>query len=164
MKDLGGTQMAGEVTQSRSRRIAGNTLIILSGLVVAMSELMKFARVPMLVNYMAAAGFRGNKILLVAGLGLSSALLFLYSRTRSIGILLLSAFLGGAICLHVQRGEYSEADGPAMLLGLAWIGAAIRHSEVLWSLGVRPLAADQSTDATQEGNLGINSAHHREAA
>jgi hypothetical protein len=113
----------------------------LPGLIVAMSELMKLARVPRLVSYMAAAGFPGNKIIVVAGLGLSSVLLFFYPRTRSIGILLLSAFLGGAICLHLQRGEYGEALGPAMLLVLAWIGAAIRHPQVLWSLSVRSSAA-----------------------
>jgi hypothetical protein len=139
-----------EVTQSRTRRIAGNILVVLPGLIVAMSELMKLARVPRLVNYMAAAGFSGNKISLVAGLGLSSVLLFLYPRTRSIGILLLSTFLGGAICLHVQRGEYAEALGPAMLLVLAWIGTAIRHPQVLWNLTDRPLAADQLTEARRE--------------
>jgi hypothetical protein len=139
-----------DVTKSRSRRIAGNILIVLSGSIVTMSELMKFAQVPTIVNYMAAAGFRGNKITLVAGLGLSSALLFLYPRTRSIGVLLLSAFLGGAICLHVQRSEYGEALGPAILLVLAWIGGAIRHPQVLWSLSVRLLAANQFIEDTRE--------------
>jgi hypothetical protein len=136
-----------EVTQSRSRRIAGSILIFLPGLAVAMSELMKFARVPAIVKSMAAAGFPGNKIILVAGLGLSSAVLFLHPRTRSIGILLLSAFLGGAICLHVQRGEYDKALAPSMLLFFAWIGAAMRHPQVLWSLRFHPLAANQPAEA-----------------
>jgi DoxX-like family len=150
MKHLGGSQMDREATQSRTRRLAGNILVVLPGVIAAMSELMKLARVPRLVNYMAAAGFSGNKISLVAVLGLSSVLLFWYPRTRSIGVLLLSAFLGGAICLHVQRGEYGEALGPAMLLVLAWIGTVIRHPQVLWSLADRPLANDQLTEATRE--------------
>ena len=142
--------MESEVTPGRPRRIAGNILIVLPGLAVALSELMKFARVPAIVNQMAAAGFLGTKIMLVAGPGLSSTLLFLYPRTRSIGILLLSAFLGGAICLHVQRGEYDKALAPLLLLALAWIGATIRHPQVLWSLSIRSLAADQLAKTKQE--------------
>jgi len=126
--------MERDVTQTRTRRIAASILIFLPGLAVVMSELMKFARVPAIVNQMAAAGFSGNKILLVAGLGLSSAVLFLYSRTRSIGVLLLSSFLGGAICLHVQKGEYGNALAPSMLLAFAWIGTYLRHPQMLWSL------------------------------
>ena len=118
---------------SRARSIAENILIFLPGLAVVMSELLKFARVPAVVNQMAAAGFSGSKILLVATLGFSSAVLFLLPRSRSIGVLLLSSFLGGAICLHVQRNEYTKALAPAILLTLAWIGTFLRYPAALWS-------------------------------
>jgi hypothetical protein len=124
------------MTNSQSSRvvaIVANILIFLPGVAVVISELLKFARVPAVVNQMAAAGFSGAKILLVATLGFSSAVLFLLPRTRSIGILLLSSFLGGAICLHVQRSEYTKAIAPAILLTLAWIGTFLRYPEALWS-------------------------------
>lgn len=120
--------------KSRAGSIAANILIFLPGLAVMMSELLKFARVPAVVNQMAAAGFSGGKILLVATLGFSSAVLFLLPRTRSIGVLLLSSFLGGAICLHVQRDEYAKTLAPAFLLTLTWIGTFLRHRQMLWSL------------------------------
>lgn len=118
---------------SRVRLIAANIQILLPGLAVVISELLKFARVPAVVNQMAAAGFSGGKIFLVATLGFSSAVLFLYPRTRSIGVLLLSSFLGGAICVHVQRNEYTKAIAPALLLTLAWIGTFLRYPAALWS-------------------------------
>jgi len=86
------------------------------------------------VEQMAAAGFPDGKIFLVASLGFSSAVLFLYPRTRSIGVLLLSSFLGGAICVHVQRDEYAKALAPALLLALTWIGTFLRYPEMLWSV------------------------------
>lgn len=100
-----------------------------------LSETIKFLHVPAIVHQMAAAGFPGAKLTLVASLGFSSALLFLYPRTRSIGVLLLSSFLGGAICLHVQRGEYTNVFGPSLLLVLAWVGTWLRHPQMLWSSG-----------------------------
>lgn len=117
----------------RTRSRVGNVLVALPGVAVILSETLKFLHVPAVVQQMAAAGFSEGKLLLVATLGMASAILFLYPRTRSIGVLLLSSFLGGAICIHVQRGEYSTAVAPSTLLALAWIGTYLRHPEMLWS-------------------------------
>lgn len=117
----------------RARSIAGTILIFLPGIAVILSETVKFLHVPAVVQKMAEAGFSEGKLTLVASLGFTSALLFLYPRTRSIGVLLLSSFLGGAICLHVQRGEYANVFGPSILLALAWAGTWLRHPQMLWS-------------------------------
>ena len=120
---------------SRSRTILGNTLTFLPALAVMLSETMKFLHVPAMVQQMAAAGFSEGKLLLVATLRSVSALLFLYPRTRSIGILLLSSFLGAQSASHGQRGEYRKAVAPATLLALEWIGTYLRHPQMLWSFG-----------------------------
>ena len=125
--------MTNEANKSQGRSRTGSVLLALPGIAVILSETMKFLRIPAVVQQMAAAGFSEGKLLLVASLGMASAVLFLYPRTRSAGILLLSSFLGGAICIHVQRGEYSTAVAPATLLVLAWIGTYLRHPEMLWS-------------------------------
>jgi hypothetical protein len=127
--------MANNAPTNRARSIAGNVLILLPGIAVTLSETAKLLHVPAVVQQMAAAGFDGGKLILVGALGFTSALLFLFPRTRSIGLLLLSAFLGGAICLHVQRSEFTKALGPALLLGMAWIGTSLRHPQMLWSFG-----------------------------
>ena len=120
-------------TQTRARRIAGSALILLPGLAVTMSAILKFAGVPSVVHTMAADGFSGSKLTLVAALEVVSASLFLFPRTRSFGVLVLSSFLGGAICTHVQTGEYPKAIGPVILLTLAWVGTWLRHPQALWS-------------------------------
>ena len=125
--------MDGIGTQQRIRWIAGNILIFLPGLVVTMSSIAKFAGVPGVVHNMAADGFANGKLTLVALLEILSAALFLFPRTRSFGVLVLSSFLGGAICTHVQMSEYAKGIGPFILLTLAWIGVWLRHPQALWS-------------------------------
>lgn len=116
------------------RRVAGNILIFLPGMALAASSALKFAGVPAVVHEMATMGFTGGRYTLVATLEFLSAALFLYPRTRSFGVLFLSAFFGGIICAHVQMGELAKAVPPAILLTLAWAGAWLRHPEMLWTL------------------------------
>ena len=118
---------------SRIRSIAGNILMLLPALGLAGSSLVKFAQVPGVVQKMALLGFGGEKLTLVAALEIVSALLFVYPKTRSFGLLFLSAFLGGAICAHVQAGQLGDSAGPAVFLTLAWVGTWLRHPEMLWS-------------------------------
>ena len=125
--------MANHASNNRARSTAGNILIYLPGIVVMMSSVVKLAGVPGVVHQMAKLGFTGGRYALVAILELLSAGLFLYPRSRSFGLLLLSAFLGGAICVHVQMAEVPKAVGPAILLTLAWSGTWLRHPELLWS-------------------------------
>ena len=120
-------------TDRSARRIAGIILIYLPGLLLAVSALMKFAGVPGVVRQMAAAGFAGPKLMLIASLEILSAALFLLRRTRSLGLLLVSSYLGGALCSHVQASDYLRALPSAILLALAWTGAALRHRQTLWS-------------------------------
>jgi DoxX-like protein len=132
--------MTGNPQNNRTRSIAGTILIFLPGLAVGLSSVLKFAAVPAVAHQMAAMGFTGGRYTLVAALELVSSVLFLFSRTRSFGLLLLSAFLGGAICSHVQMNEVSKGVGPAVLLALAWTGTWLRHPEMLWSLGKASIA------------------------
>jgi DoxX-like family len=127
----------------RTRSTAGTILIFLPGLALGMSSILKFAGVPGVVHKMALAGFTDGKLILVAALELVSAFLLLYGRARSFGILFLSAFLGGAICTHVQMGESTQGVGPGVLLTLAWIGTWLRHPEMLWSFKGRSLGGEK---------------------
>lgn len=144
-------------TEGRARSVVGSILIVLIGFALSSSAVLKFARVPGVVNQMAASGFADGKLTLVASLELVSAVLFVFPRTRSIGVLVLSAFLGGAICAHVQTGEFAKALGPSILLALIWVATSMRHPEVLWSIAIRPaespLIADSKTQPLISRNL-----------
>ncbi|PYP43532.1 MAG: DoxX family protein [Gemmatimonadetes bacterium] len=113
------------------QRTAGNVLIFLGGLALIGSAGAKFAQVPQVVSELNGFGFQGKLMLIATGEALS-ALLFLLPPTRSIGVLLVSALLGGAIATHMQHGQ--SYVGPAGLLVLVWLGAWLRHPETLWSL------------------------------
>ncbi len=57
-----------------------------------------------------------------------SVLLFLYSRTAMLGLLLLSSYLGGAVATHLQHGQ--EIVLPAAIEAVVWIAAVIRFPEL----------------------------------
>ncbi len=118
------------------RQVAGSVLIALGGVVLLASAAAKFARVPPIVAELGAFGFVGSKLILIAVIEVLSALLFLIPRTRSAGLLLVSSYLGGAIATHVQHDQ--SVVQPAVVLTILWLGAWLRHPEILWS--VRPVA------------------------
>ena len=122
-------------TQTNNRRgTAGSTLIGLGTLVLIASASVKLAHVPQVVEEMARVGFEGEKLTLIAVLEMLSAVLFLMPLTRSFGLLMVSSYLGGAIATHVHHNE--PGFGPAIILGLIWLGAWLRHPQILWSFGV----------------------------
>jgi DoxX-like protein len=144
--------MANTTGSNRGRSLAGSILILLPGLALGISGIAKLAHVPQVVHQMAGAGFTGEKLMLVAVLEILSALLFLFPKTRSFGLLFLSAFLGGAICVHVQMGEIPKAVGPAMFLTFAWMGAWLRHPQTYWSFRSEA-AARNLTEAKGEAHF-----------
>jgi hypothetical protein len=66
---------------------------------------------------------------LIGAGALLSALLLLIPRTLSLGVLLTSAFWGGAICIHMAHGEAYLLQ--AVLLVLTWAGAYLRDRATL---------------------------------
>jgi len=121
------------------RRIGGNALIVLGGLVLIGSAMAKLAHVPQVIAQLNGFGFEG-RIRLLAALELTTAILFLFPATRSAGLLLVSSFMGGVIATHMQHGESYLM--PSVLLGLFWMGAWLRHPEIAWSLKHRVPAGE----------------------
>lgn len=123
---------------SRKRQITGNVLMILGGLVLLASAATKFLQVPKVVAEIGALGFTGWRLMFVAVLEVGSASLFLFPATRSIGLLLVSSYMGGAIAAHLGHGQLIFQ--PAIILLIFWLGTWLRHPEILWSLN-RPVAS-----------------------
>jgi DoxX-like family len=122
--------------QSRVRSV---TAWILTGLLALL--LIASAAAKLLGAEPAVKGFTdfglGDYILLIGVGELVSAILFLIPRTNSLGLLLLSAYMGGAIVTHMQHGESFVAQ--SVILLLVWVAGYLRHPEVLQSFreGVR---------------------------
>jgi DoxX-like family len=134
---------------SRKRRIMGNVLMILGGVMLIGSSGAKFAHVPAVVTQLGAMGFTGNNLMFIAVLEIVSAVLFLIPLTRSGGLLLISSFMGGAIATHLQHGE--PIIQPSFVLLLIWLGTWLRHPVVLRSLS----SAVQETRPAVPVTLGV---------
>ena len=117
---------------------AGNVFIGAAGLIMVASGSLKLAHVPLVVSEMTALGLPGWKLDLVGMLEVLSGVLFLHPRLRSIGLPFASAYLGAAICAHVQIGQYFAVMPTMVILGACWLGAGLRHPHLLWSLNSRP--------------------------
>lgn len=139
------------VSISRKRRITGNVLMVLAALMLIGSAGAKFAHVPAVVTQLGAMGFDGNRLTFIAVLEIASAALFLIPLTRSVGLLLVSSFMGGAIATHLQHGQ--PIIQPSFVLFLIWLGAWLRHPEILWSL-----------NRTAAGSNQVQHQEHQEAA
>ena len=134
---------------SRKRRITGNVLMVLGGLMLMGSAGAKFAHVPAVVTELGAMGFYGNRLMFIATLEVISALLFLVPYSRSIGLLLVSSYMGGAIATHVGHGQ--PFLQPAFVLALLWLGAWLRHPVILRSFA----SAMQETGRTAQATVGV---------
>jgi hypothetical protein len=79
-----------------------------------------------------AMGLASHIRLIGAG-ELVSGILLLVPRTAGFGILLTSSFWGGAICLHMSRGESYAA--PSVLLLLSWAGTYLQMTSPSFATG-----------------------------
>lgn len=68
---------------------------------------------------------------------LVSAILLLVPRSGSLGVLLTSGFWGGAICLHMSKGEPFVLQSVFLLL--TWLGAYLRVPGTFASFGASAL-------------------------
>lgn len=130
-----------EAVIGRKRLYIGRFYIVLPGLMLIGSAIAKFS-VPKVITEMGAMGFDGNRLAFIAVLEIVCAVLFLVPATRSFGLLMLSAYLGGAIATHLQHGQ--SMLQPCIPLAMAWFGTYLRNPQALWSFTGTPAATTAS--------------------
>lgn len=123
-----------QTSSGKGGAIAGSSLVYIVGVLLVGSSIAKFAGIPKVVEQLAALGFDGPRLTLIATLEILSALLFLLPRTRVVGLLLASAYLGGAIATHIQHGQ--PPSQPVFVLALMWLGIWLRYPGFLSSLSI----------------------------
>jgi hypothetical protein len=119
---------------SKFRQRVGDVLIYLAVFVFIASGVTKFLHVPLAVTEMGLLGLTGFRYLLVASIEITSGVLLLIRPIRSFALLFNSAHVGGAICAHLIAGQYFAIVPSAIVLSVCWLGAFLRHPQVLWSL------------------------------
>jgi hypothetical protein len=118
----------------RLRERAGTLMLRLAVIVFFVSGVTKLMHVQPAMTEMGLLQLTGWKLNLVAGIELTSGALLLYRPLRSVALLFNSAHCGGAIVAHLIATQYFAMVPSAIVLGLVWLGAFLRHPEVLWSL------------------------------
>jgi hypothetical protein len=124
-------------------RVAGLVLhVLIGGLLIFTGSQKVLGSVPppALVNY----GL-GDQARLIGCGAVLTALLLLVPRTSSLGVLLTSAFWGGAICVHMAHGESYALQ--AALLVLSWVGACLRNPATLSSFSGHPARARDEAES-----------------
>ncbi len=131
-------RQADTVHPRTSGAAAGNVFIYLASGILILSSLVKVLQPQKALDYMGSMGYTDGTYFLIAGLEFASAVLFLLRRTRRLGLVLVSAYFGGAMSAHLATHP-PVTDGPGLyfltthpyvavlvpgaFLVSAWIGA-----------------------------------------
>ena len=115
---------------SKGRKITGWILVGLMGILLILSASMKLIGGEEVAANFAKFGLNGKQMLIGTG-ELIAAILFIIPKTSSLGILLLSAHMGGAIATHMEHSEMYMPQ--AIMLLILWIANWLRNPEMLAS-------------------------------
>lgn len=116
-----------------SRQVIGSALIYLVAAVFLGSGSAKLAHLSPVVAEMTSLSLAGWKLNAVGALEIFTAILFLVPRWRSIGLLVMSAYLGGATCAHFMTNQYGGIGPAALFIAFCWVGTALKHPQAMWS-------------------------------
>jgi DoxX-like family len=115
---------APSTSPSKAQLWIGWILSALPFLMLALSGVMKIAKLPMVVQGFAHFGLPDQLMIGLGILELSCAIIYLIPPTSILGAILVTGYLGGAILTNLRVGE--SVIGPAALGVLAWGGLFLR--------------------------------------
>ncbi|MBD3631315.1 DoxX family protein [Cyclobacterium sp.] len=115
---------------SKTRKISAWILVGLMGALFVMSASMKLMGSEEMSANFSKWGLDGK--LMLIGIGeLIAAIFFIIPKTSSLGVLLLSAHLGGAIVTHMSNDEMFIPQ--TVMLLVVWVANYLRNPEMLAS-------------------------------
>ncbi len=136
------TTVLQSVSASPSRRtpksvIAGRVITGLALAFMTFDVFMKLAQVKEAVEGTAQLGFNPNVLLPLGLIQLSCLILYVIPRTAPLGAAFLTAYLGGAVAIHVQQGNpmFTHILFPVYIAALLWGGLYLRDARVRAALG-----------------------------
>jgi hypothetical protein len=131
---------------SKPRRVVG---AVMGGLVIAFMLFdagMKLIPLDVVIKATAELGFPASPDLARAlgAVALVSTALYAFPRTAVLGAILLTAYMGGAVAVHVRVGNplFTHTLFGVYLAVLAWGGLYLRDSRIAALLPLRSPSAD----------------------
>jgi hypothetical protein len=116
----------------------GRVLSALPVLMLLFSASLKISHAPQFLEKWAKFGYPDSLATPIGILEVSCALVYAFPKTRFLGAILVTAYLGGAVATHVRVGDVFVA--PLLLGVFAWAGLFLRDSRLRELL---PLASDR---------------------
>ncbi len=114
---------------------AGRAVSALVALVFAISALMKLMGGAEVKQGMGHLGLPETLIIPLAILEVSCVMIYLFPATSVLGAILLTGYMGGAICTHLRVGDPFVVQ---ITLGvLAWLGLYLRENRLRGLLPLR---------------------------
>ncbi len=115
----------------------GRAISVLASLVFAMSSFMKMKGGAEVTQGMAHLGLPEPLVLPLAILEISCVVIYLIPATSVLGAILLTGYIGGAICTHLRVGDPFFVQGA---LGVCvWLGLYLRENRLKGLIPLRRL-------------------------
>lgn len=84
-------------------------------------------------------GLPAHTVRAIGAVLLACTVLYALPQTAAIGVILLTAYLGGGVAIHVRGGSGAfEIAFPIGFAGLAWLGLVLREPHLWRALLLRP--------------------------
>ena len=116
---------------------AGRVISILASLPFLMSAFLKLKDGPEVMKGIAHLGLPESMLVPLSILEISCAVIYLIPATSVLGAILLSGYLGGAICTHWRVGDPFVVH---IVLGIfIWLGLFLRENRLTELIPVRKL-------------------------
>lgn len=129
---------------TKTKTIIGWVLSGLSALLFLFSAYTKlFNTSSEAVKNAAALGLNISQMQVIGVIELSAIIFFLTPRTGLLGLLLLAAYMGGAIATMLEHGQ--SVMLPAVVQAIVWIAAALRFPELSQRLLGKPISIHQNS-------------------
>jgi len=115
----------------------GRVISVLAALVFAMSAIMKLKGGPDIAQGMAHLGLPESLITPLAVLELSCVVIYLIPATSVLGAILLTGYMGGAICTHLRVGDPFFVQIAVAIC--VWLGLYLREDRLKGLIPLRTL-------------------------
>jgi len=114
---------------------------IVTGLVVLFLTFDGVTKVLKVAPVVEASGKLGVAPSTLLGIGvvlLTCTAIYAFPRTAVLGAILLTAYLGGAVAIHVRAGSGAFPVAFSIAFGaLVWVGLVLREPRLLWTILLR---------------------------
>jgi hypothetical protein len=120
-------------TTAPTSRAARRTGFVITGLVtlfLLLDSATKLLQLPMVVDATVQMGFPASTVPIIGGTLLACLVLYLVPRTAVLGAVLLTGYLGGAVCaqLRIEAPLFANVLFPVYTGVLVWLGLYLRSA------------------------------------